>query len=52
MQATKGIVFRTTKPGYFSDWHNAPRRQFVITLAGEVEIGSVTAACIAMGPAT
>jgi hypothetical protein len=24
MQATKGIVFRTTKPGHFSDWHNAP----------------------------
>ena len=39
MQATKGIVFRTTKSGHFSDWHNAPRRQFVITLAGEVEIG-------------
>jgi len=37
--ATKGIVFRTTQPGYFSDWHNAPRRQFVITLTGEVEIG-------------
>jgi hypothetical protein len=37
--ATKGIVFRTTQPGYFSDWHNAPRRQFVITLSGEVEIG-------------
>src|SRR6266851_3238653 len=39
LQPTKGIVFRTTKPGHFSDWHNAPRRQFVITLAGEVEIG-------------
>jgi quercetin dioxygenase-like cupin family protein len=39
LQAAKGIVFRTTQPGYFSDWHNAPRRQFVITLAGEVEIG-------------
>ena len=39
MQATKGIVFRTTKPGHFSDWHNAPRRQYVITLEGEVEIG-------------
>jgi hypothetical protein len=36
---TKGIVFRTTQPGNFSDWHNAPRRQFVITLTGEVEIG-------------
>jgi quercetin dioxygenase-like cupin family protein len=39
LQNAKGIVFRTTKPGHFSDWHNAPRRQFVITLAGEVEIG-------------
>src|SRR2546429_7709219 len=39
LQNTKGIVFRTTKPGHFSDWHNAPRRQFVITLAGEVGIG-------------
>ena len=29
---------------YFIDWHNAPRRQFVITLAGEseVEIGDGT----------
>jgi hypothetical protein len=36
---TKGVVFRRTQPGYFSDWHNAPRRQFVITLAGEMEIG-------------
>jgi quercetin dioxygenase-like cupin family protein len=39
LQAAKGIIFRTTQPGYFSDWHNAPRRQFVITLSGEVEIG-------------
>ena len=38
LQATKGVVFRTTPPGYFSDWHNAPRRQYVITLTGEVEI--------------
>ena len=36
LQATKGVVFRTTQPGYFSDWHNAPRRQYVITLTGEV----------------
>jgi quercetin dioxygenase-like cupin family protein len=38
-QSAKGIVFRRSEPGYFSDWHNAPRRQFVITLEGEVEIG-------------
>ena len=39
LQGTKGIVFRRTPPGYFSDWHNAPRRQYVITLEGEMEIG-------------
>ena len=39
MQSTTGIVFRRVESGYFSDWHCAPRRQFVITLEGEVEIG-------------
>lgn len=39
MQDAKGVSFRQQKPGYFSDWHQAPRRQYVITLAGGVEIG-------------
>ena len=39
LMATKGIVFRSAEPGRFSDWHTAPRRQYVITLSGEVEIG-------------
>ena len=39
LMATKGITFRTAQPGHFSDWHNAPRRQFVITVSGEAEIG-------------
>ena len=39
LHATKGVVFRATEPGHFHDWHNAPRRQYVITLEGEVEIG-------------
>ena len=39
LHAAKGVVFRISPPGYFSDWHNAPRRQYVITLEGEVEIG-------------
>jgi quercetin dioxygenase-like cupin family protein len=37
--AAKGIVFSSTEPGHFIDWHNAPRRQFIITLSGEGEIG-------------
>lgn len=43
MEVTE-LMFRRTPPDYFLDWHNAPRRQFVITLsgAGEVEIGDGT----------
>ena len=35
------VQFRRNSPDYFIDWHTAPRRQYVITLAGksEVEIG-------------
>ena len=29
----KGIVFRSSPPGSFSDWHVAPRRQYIITLS-------------------
>ena len=38
------LQFRRTSPDYFIDWHTAPRRQYVITLAGEseVEIGDGT----------
>jgi quercetin dioxygenase-like cupin family protein len=39
LQAAEGIQFRSAAPGNFLDWHPAPRRQFVITLSGEVEIG-------------
>ena len=39
LHETKGIVFRESEPGSFSDWHHAPRRQCVITLSGEGEIG-------------
>jgi len=39
MVAAKGVVFRVSKSDeYFIDWHNAPRRQFVVNLSGEVEI--------------
>jgi uncharacterized cupin superfamily protein len=39
LQAAKGIVFRSMEPGFFSDWHVESRRQYVITLSGEGEIG-------------
>jgi hypothetical protein len=39
MMAAKGVIFReSNSEEYFIDWHNAPRRQFVVNLTGEVEI--------------
>jgi len=40
MQAAKGILFTRNQPGHMSDWHTAPRRQYVIGLSGEVEIAT------------
>jgi hypothetical protein len=37
MFGAKGVMFRTS-PDYFVDWHNAPRRQFVVNITGSVEI--------------
>jgi quercetin dioxygenase-like cupin family protein len=39
LQPATGVIFTRMAPGSFVDWHNAPRRQYVITLAGGVEIG-------------
>ena len=37
--ATTQIAFRESPAGNFLDWHPAPRRQFVIILSGQLEIG-------------
>ena len=39
LMAAEGVVFRSTPSGNFIDWHPAPRRQFVIILSGQLEIG-------------
>jgi quercetin dioxygenase-like cupin family protein len=36
---TSQISFRVWPKGQFIDWHPAPRRQFVIILSGQLEIG-------------
>ena len=38
-QNAGNVSFRRTQPGNFIDWHPAPRRQYVITLEGQAEIG-------------
>ena len=44
------MVFRKHEPGSFIDWHPAPRRQFIITLEGEVEIGLGDGSIYKLGP--
>ena len=48
--AATGISFSIAQPGHFSDWHTAPRRQFVITLSGEGEIGLADGSLHQFGP--
>ena len=46
-----GVIFRETQPGQELDFHNAPRRQFVVTLEGvaEIECGDGTKARLTAG---
>lgn len=38
-QAATTITFREAPAGRYQDWHPAPRRQYVIILSGQLEIG-------------
>jgi hypothetical protein len=38
LQDATGVIFRETGPDYDYDWHTVPRRQYVITLSGAVDI--------------
>ena len=33
-----GVVFKNDRPAHILEWHRAPRRQYVITLSGSVDI--------------
>ena len=35
----EGIQFRRQELGTFMDFHNAPRKQYLVSLSGQVEIG-------------
>ena len=39
IQAGTNIGFRRFPADYFSDWHTAPRRQYIFVLSGAMEIG-------------
>lgn len=38
LQAATGVVFRRAPAGHIINWHPAPRRQYVVTIAGEWDI--------------
>ena len=39
LQAGANLVFRRFPADYWSDWHTAPRRQYIFILVGQMEIG-------------
>ena len=39
LKAGADMTFRSFPDGSFSDWHTGPRRQYVIVLSGQMEIG-------------
>jgi quercetin dioxygenase-like cupin family protein len=50
LQPAHGIVFRRAPATHLSNFHNAPRRQYVITLAGQVEIETGDGSVRRFGP--
>lgn len=34
----KGLIFREVEPSYDYDFHNAPQKQYIILLEGEIQI--------------
>lgn len=48
----EGIIFRTSTADQFIDWHNAPARQFVITLSGHAEVEASDGEIRQIGPGT
>ena len=39
LQEGANLVFRCFLADYWSDWHTAPRRQYIFILVGQMEIG-------------
>lgn len=36
--SASGIIFRENSPDYDYDWHNAPQRQYIVLIDGNIEI--------------
>ena len=50
LQAGANLVFRCFPADYWSDWHTAPRRQYIFILVGQMEIGIGDGTTRSFGP--
>ncbi len=50
LEPASGIIFRETGAEYNYDWHNTPRRQYVIILEGRVDFTVSDGECRRFGP--
>jgi quercetin dioxygenase-like cupin family protein len=50
LMANSGAGLRRAPPGRVSDWHTAPRRQYVITLSGHGELELSGGQRVSVGP--
>ena len=50
LKAGADMTFRSFPDGSFGDWHTAPRRQYVIVLSGQMEIGIGDGTLRMLGP--
>ena len=49
-RSAKGLLFRNDFAPHIVDWHRAPRRRWVITLSGSVDIGLGDGSSMTFGP--
>jgi hypothetical protein len=49
-RSAKSLLFRNDFAPHIVDWHRAPRRRWVITLSGTVDIGLGDGSSITFGP--
>ncbi|MCK5680990.1 DUF861 domain-containing protein [bacterium] len=50
LEPASGVIFRETAADYNYQWHNAPRRQYVVILEGRVDFTVSDGECRRFGP--
>ena len=51
-QRATEVAIRRSPPGHFQDFHTPPRRQYTVTLSGEIEVGTEDGIVRRFGPGT